>query len=203
MTCTCQTIGAPNEIRFCSDDHAYWLSDKRLTSVSAVIKAIFPTDYSMVDPAVLENARIRGERVDKHFTTYVTTGNVTIEPGERSDVVDRLSRLIDFWDKNGYNVTSAQKIVHDDTIAGTLDLEISDEYIMDLKCVSALQPAYKLQVGAYLSLGGYDRAAIIHVMKGKVKLVPYDAEECRGIWKRGVEWYKTMKALNGGFHEQA
>lgn len=195
--CPCDQIGKPAEVWFCEEHHAYGHGDARLTSVSQVIRTVLPTDYSMVDPAVLENARIRGERIDGYFMTYLSTGNVMTEAGERSDVVERLGRLITWWDKNGWNVTT-QKIVHDDRVAGTLDLEVNEEFIIDLKCVSELQPAYKLQLGAYLVLGGYERAAILHCKKDRIRLVEYDGQDCKRQWRAAANWYHVQKELTKG-----
>ena len=199
--CICSSIGAPQEIRFCREHHAYRFGDQELTSVSKVIRKVLPTDYSMVGPAVLENARIRGERVDLHFMTYLSTGNVTIPPGERSDVVERLGRLIDWWDKSGLTAIGTQMIVFSklDGIAGMLDITVDTREgkttVVDLKCVSALQPSYKLQLGAYLNYGGADECAIIHVTKDKVRWVDYDAVKCRTSWNKCKDWYMEMNAL--------
>lgn len=198
--CACQTIGAPKELRQCVEHHAYWHSDRQLASVSSVIKSVFPTDYSAVDPDVLETARIRGSAVDAYFSEYLKTGQVTVEPGERTDVLDRLERLIVWWEQSGMVAKQVQQSVFSltDGIAGTFDIGTEDKLI-DLKNVSQLQPGYMLQLGAYID---YDAQqfpqrdpTILHVTKDKVRLVPYDRKKCRQSWQSAVSWWRTMKEL--------
>src|SRR5262245_18955913 len=72
MNCTCQTIGAPKELRRCEEHHRYWLGDRQLDSVSKVIHTLLPTDFSAVPPLVLECARLRGIIVDTYFSEWLT-----------------------------------------------------------------------------------------------------------------------------------
>ena len=200
--CQCCTIGAPKEIRFCDADghHKYWFGDRELTSVSKVIRTVYPTDYSAVDPVVLETARVRGVAVDEYFSAYLTTGEVTVMPGEREDVLDRLDRLIDWWEKSGMVAREVQATVfHEgDGVAGTFDIG-TEELIVDLKNVSALNQSYILQLGAYLTMDKQQfplrSPAILHVTKDKVKLVPYEAKKCKQAWQSAVGWYRTMETL--------
>lgn len=198
MACAC-SAWEPNDntIRFCDTHHAYYVGIRRLTSVSAVIKRILPTDYSGVPPDVLETARIRGVAVDSYFSEYLRTGNVTIAAGERQDVLDRLTMLIPWWDKNGWQVMDVQRTVYSeaDGIAGTYDFAVNEETVYDLKCVSALQPSYALQLGAYLTYGGFEIAGIVHVTKDRVRLVKYDAARCRRQWRAIVEAWKVCQEL--------
>jgi len=198
--CACDSIGAPKEIRRCDEHHRYWLGDKRLDSVSHVIKTLIASDYSGVDPAVLETARVRGAAIDAYFCEYLQSGTVTVNAGERADVLERLERLISWWDESGLKATAVQQTVYSeaDGIAGTFDLATED-MIIDLKCVSKLMPNYGLQLGAYLCMDKQTfplrDAAILHVTKEKVRLVKYNAKKCRDQWKVAIAWYSMLKQL--------
>jgi hypothetical protein len=208
------------QVRLCPDHHRYWLSDRRLTAVGRVINALMPPDFSGIPPAVLENARLKGVLIDIYFSEWLESQEgmfpleefrLKIEPifsrdkyasaaDHANDAMQRLDMLLEWWQKQGYQHKAVQSIVYSeaDGIAGMFDIATEDK-IIDLKCVSSLQPAYSLQLGAYLS---YDPqkfplrdAAILHVTKERVKLVAYDAKKCKRQWQDCVGWYKTMMEL--------
>ena len=200
MTCTCGSIGAPPEIRQCPEHFRYWLGDQRMASIGSVIKSVLPTDYSMVRPEVLENARLRGVFVDRWFCEYVMSGDIDVPAGVPKEYDDYLSRVINWWDKSGRKAMATQQIVWCamDGIAGMYDILI-DDMIVDLKCVSARQPSYELQLGAYASMAD-DMArevgiGILHVTKTDVRLVPYSTEDCRANWRAAVDWWKVKESL--------
>jgi hypothetical protein len=196
--CACQLV-VSEEIRLCQICHRYWKGTQEFTSVSRVIRTLFPTDYSMVDPEVLEHARIRGARVDAYFSEYLRSGTVTLNSDEWEEVQDYLGRLITWWDKQGFHATAIQEIVYSETegIAGSLDIRMKGA-ILDVKCVSKLQPNYGLQLGAYAYYrNSLTDLGIIHVTKKGVRLVNYDARKCVDQWYYAVKWYKTMQELGG------
>src|SRR5881396_895248 len=120
----------------------YFKGKKEFTSVGRVIKTLLPPAYDGIDPAVLEHARIRGERVDQYFSEYLRSGTVTLNAGEWQEVLSYLERLINWWDKQGVQVAKVQEIVYSESngIAGTLDLRMKDpSAIWDVKCVSVIQ----------------------------------------------------------------
>ncbi len=194
--CTCGSIGRTDGLRLCTVHHAYWLNDRELVSVSKVIRTVFPTDYSAVPPGILENARVRGERVDRYFSNYLNTGHIRIEAGERSDVVERLTLLINWWDKSGLTAQTVQKPVYSerDGVAGTMDVRTAG--VLDVKVVSALQPSYALQLGAYADMDNADEAGIIHVTAKECRFIPYDVNQCKAWWRQGCEWWKEMQRIN-------
>lgn len=202
-TCLCDSIGAPLAIRFCPDHHRYHFGDKRLVSVSEVIRTLYPTDYSMVDPAILENARTRGVLVDRYFCEYLKTGKVEVPWDERDDVKERLKILIPWWDRSGMEICDVQQIVFSkqDGVAGTLDIAVITKEgkagVLDLKAVSSLQKSYQLQLGAYLSYSGADEAGIVHVTKDKCRLVNYDSDTCKRQWKAIITAFNVIQELNG------
>jgi hypothetical protein len=213
--CACQATPRADDIVWCCKAcYRYWKGPHRLTSVSKVIHTLLPTDYSAINPVVLEGARLRGVFVDTYFCEWLTDPLDVIPlrdvgsfiapqfpvDGEKyaGDTMHRIEMLLEWWQKSGIKCLSAQKIIHsdDDGIAGTMDLS-TDRGIYDLKCVSRLQPAYGLQLGAFAS---YDDSAgqglgIIHCTKDRVRLVPYDAAKCKRQWRSCVSWFNTAKEL--------
>src|SRR5437870_3539816 len=182
--CECQ-LQISDDIRLCKLCHRYSKGKREYVSVSKVIRTVYPTDWSAIDPEVLEHARVRGERVDAYFCEYLKSGNVTLQPGEWSEVKDYLDRLIQWAERERLQPEALQEIVYSDAdgVAGTLDIRDSGA-ILDLKCVSSLQPGYALQLGAYAEYNkDTHTVGIIHVTKQKVQYVKYDALKCRQQWR--------------------
>lgn len=214
--CVCGSIGAAKELRRCDEHHTYWLADRRLDSVTGIIKKLFPTDYSKVDPVVLATAQLRGIYVDTYFSEYLTDPwNVLslqevrerIEPtfardGAKyaADTATRIERLIGWWEGQGVKAKAVQGALYSeaDGIAGTFDVA-TDEFIYDVKCTAEIQPNYALQVGSYLSMDKQQfplrDGAVIHVTKDKVKLHKYDSKKIREQWKSCAAWWNTLKEL--------
>ena len=97
---------------FCCPHHRYFKGKKEFTSVGRVIKTLLPSTYDGVDPAVLEHARVRGERVDAYFSEYLRSGTVTLNAGEWQEVLSYLEKLIAWWDKQPAQVAQVQEIVY-------------------------------------------------------------------------------------------
>lgn len=209
-------------MRLCAEHHAYWLGDQRLESVTKVIKSVLPADYAKVDPVILECARLRGSFIDTYFCEWLSDPNGVLSPAEiagmiepgfaaivpaaaadlTADTVQRINRLLDWWSASKLQAISIQRTVFSerDGVAGTFDLATED-MIFDLKCVSKLQPNYGLQLGAYLTMDDQKfpirGGAVINVTKEKVRLVTYNAKQCKDQWRSCIGWYRTMKELNG------
>lgn len=191
------------------DTHTY--SDDQTgriyTSVSKVIEDVFPRkSWDGVNPSVIQNANERGVRVEAYFNEYVLTGRTTIEAGEREDVTDYVSRLLPWWEESGMVAEHIQQIVSDEEsgIAGTVDilaafpsLSLVCQMVVDLKCVSQLQKAYKLQLGAYADMSGADAPTVglLHVTKKKIRLVEYDSQECTELWRVARSWWLAKQRL--------
>lgn len=201
MTCCCGSIGATG-IRLCPDHHRYYLGDRELASVSKVISAVYPRkSWDGVDRAVVDNARVRGEAVDRLLAEYATTGNVTVPPGTRIDVIQRFEICQLWWDKNVNGVpVEAQKILYSeaDGVAGTPDFVLGD-YILDLKNTYQAEISWVLQLGAAVDYGKASTAGILHVSpkvyREGCRLLKYDADDCRQIWRQAVTWWKTIQRL--------
>lgn len=218
-TCSCQTIGSVPEIRQCPDHWTYWYGDKRLTSVGRVIETLMPFDDTAMAPAVLANAKQRGKFVDVYFEEFlrgvelISLSDVPamVEPyfiadqyrtaeQHAQDVARRIELLLEWWTAKGWKAIP-QHIFYsiDDGVAGKCDL-VTEDKIIDLKCVSSLMPVYSLQLGAYCS---YDTQsfprrdpAILHVQKDKVRFVPYEANVVKRQWEAAFRWFSTARELN-------
>lgn len=153
-TCGCASIGEdPNAVRFCAECHRYWRGDKKLASVSRVIKSTWPIppDFSKADPAVLENARDRGIVVDSLFSAYVNGTLDRIPRGTRQDAVLLFYKVRRWWDGRKHENARAQVILADNEIAGTCDI-LDGDSIYDLKATYNVEKIYPLQLAAYAEL---------------------------------------------------
>ncbi len=191
--CTCGSIGAdPNVVRLAECHHRYFKGDKRLASVTTIIRDTWPLkkDFEAADPAVLEHARERGIRVDRYISAFVTGGGVRIPAGEWQEVVELVQKFVPWWSEMGKGKAKAQVLLHDDEIAGTCDI-VQEHFILDLKTVYNLDATYALQLGAYAEL--YEKTfgvepvgvGLIHLTKrhAKPRWVPMDLAECRRDWR--------------------
>ncbi len=220
MTCTCQTVEAVPVIRLCQDHHCYWYGDQRRTSISGVMKRVWPVkpswDSQDTPDSVkrkVENARERGQQVDEMFSQWVV-GNLKVLPptingaGRRDDAVERLSALMDWWNSRPFgevNYVATQKIVHDDELAGTIDLVLNcGEYILDLKNTSSIETTHSLKLGAYADLHqrmhGRKVRVIgdIHVTKKrdepvKVKFREYELSIALNEWQKVREFWSLVR----------
>lgn len=197
VACTCGSVGNKNGIRFCAKCHRYWNDDTELASVSSVIRDIYPKhSWDKADPAKVAHAKERGIRVDRYLTEYLSTGRVTMNPGEWREVQDRFDMVTEWCEKNLRGRVESQVIVYStrDGVAGTADIRISDT-IIDLKNTWSIEKSYALQMGAY---GEYGDAANLHVLQVKqegIRLVPFDRDYCTLLWRQGVGWWKSIKEL--------
>lgn len=181
-------------IGFREADHTYTHlpTGRSLTSVSSVIRRVYAyKDWSVIDPDVLENARVRGMLVDQLLAQYVSTGSLdTVAPAQ---VAERLRAAHQVWESmfSGLFV-EPQKILFslEDGVAGTVDFSIEDDIIADLKCTWSVEPSWILQLGAYAELSGARRAGIIHVNKSGGRWLEYDTTACRLYWRRALSWWR-------------
>lgn len=211
MNCVCQTIGAPLVVRFCEEHHSYWRGDKRLASVSSVIREVWPVKPSWdgVDEAVIANARERGVECDQLFSGWINGTLKEIPVGTREDAMERFWALKDWWTAgpaiNRIRCVSAQEILADDEIAGTADLVIGDDVeIWDVKNTAQIESTYSFQIAAYCDL--YERqwgvrpkrAGVLHVTKPKdkpvkVKAVAFNLETALSEWRLMREFYSMVR----------
>lgn len=103
---------------FNEEQHVYWLGDKRLISVTTLLKKHgLATDYSGVSTDVLEKARKRGTAIHKEIEEYIKFGKIGFTP--------EFSDYIDITDELGFTPCKSEIILPDYDIP---DIEV-DNYI--------------------------------------------------------------------------
>ena len=137
--------------------HVYTSNGIRVPSVTQCLDGIL-NDYSMVPPAVLERARIRGTMVHE-ATEHYDRGEL-----DWSTIDDEIAGYLDAWllfrDETGFTPKLIEHRVFSlkKWVAGTLDrtgyfskLKINpeEEVIVDLKAVARMMPGTGPQTAAY------------------------------------------------------
>ena len=149
----------PN-IRFIEETHTYLLDDKPLISVTTLMQkhGIAPS-YDGVDEAVLKAKAERGTLIHKEIEDYCVKGEVGF--------TDELSMFIDYAEENNLKVLSNELLVHNDLVAGTIDLVLENNTIADIKTTSVLHldaVSWQLSIYAYL----YNLTHDYKLVNGKV-----------------------------------
>lgn len=192
IECTCGVITA--EVHQCKADFRLWKGGKRLTSVSRIISAIMPTDFSRIPPDVLETAKLRGSQVDAAFCGLIT-GKIADYPlGTRDDSMRLVDKLVTWFDRQGFKSVQAQIVLGCHDHGGVLDLRL-DGMVVDLKATSKVEESARLQVAAYADLAcpatsiPASPAAILHVTEryADARLVPIVAQDYE-------DWRTTLAA---------
>lgn len=189
-------------------DHSYMDGERKLHSVTSIIRECYPIakNFDGADPAVLENARVRGVAVDTYFTEYLKTGAVTIPVGETEDVKERIVAVVEWWESEKRCAAEPQMLLTDGEIAGTCDWMLAETgQIWDMKNVSKLDSSYPIQVAAYCQLfeAQYGLQAhggsLLHVSrisgKVRVKAVPIDMEQAMNDWFTIRRYWKLKQRL--------
>ena len=159
MTCRCEEITA--EVIQCPEHFRLYRGGRRLASVGSIIRASFPMDPS-IPPDKLENARERGEQVDRLFCAYVTGMLERIPAGTRSDARDLFLKLRVWFDRQDFHSVDSQIVLGDHDHGGVLDLRL-DGVPVDLKATYNVEHTHRLQVAAYCDLDGGKHGRILHV----------------------------------------
>ncbi len=138
-------------IHFDEATHTYTVEGRRLPSVTEILAPI-RTDFSAVDPAVLEVARTRGVAIDRMIELH--------ESGalDYSSVTPEMAAYLEVWEKiktdTGLKVMEVQERVANPHYgyAGTLDLRVhmfGKVSIVDVKCTASGVPGVGPQTAAY------------------------------------------------------
>lgn len=137
---------------FDPETHTYYLNGKPLISVTQLLKkhGLAP-DYDHVSEETMEKAADRGKLIHKEIEDYITRGEVGFTP-ELVTFIERFKTI-------GYDFVASEVSVHDDVIAGTIDLILdtvapdNEEYIIDFKTTSSINfeaVSWQLSLYAYL-----------------------------------------------------
>lgn len=182
-TCTCGSLGR-SDLRQCPDHFHIWRGDKRMVSVGRIIRETFPQPEKLPPPDVLENARLRGDEVDRLLSAYALGRLQRIPAGTRIDAKDLFLKAQRWLDKQGFKEIEAQVLLADENVGGIVDFRL-DGMLVDLKCTYDVSATHVLQVGGYAALDasmtghGPRAAAILHVTERypEAKLVTLNMRE--------------------------
>jgi hypothetical protein len=196
------------EILFRESTHEYFHqpTGRKLASVSSVISTVYNLkSWDGVDPAVVENARVRGSAVDAYMASYVRNQRLEIL-NELADVTERVVIAHRVWEQEFHGLPAEpQLIVYslEDGVAGTMDFFVDRRVVVDLKNTYSKERGWILQLGSYCDYAPTkaERAGIIHVSpktypKGGA-WIEFDVAECRRYWRMAVSWWKETKTMKG------
>lgn len=203
MACTCDSIGAdPSVVTFCQACHIYRRGDRRLTSITRMLKSVWPLkpDFSSAPEGVIESARDRGVEVDQLFSSYLSGTLTAIPAGTRQDSAELLMKLIAWWEKQPMRKAEAQFILADEELAGCVDI-MPPRIIYDLKTTYDLEPTYSLQVGGYCHLHEKqfgelpEECGIIHLTKrfAEPKLVRYEVMTAVSEFRVMLDFWRLVQ----------
>jgi hypothetical protein len=176
-------------ITFNADRHEYHLGDRRLPSVTEVLKAI--TNFDMVPPDILEAARLFGHHV--HLACHYFNLGELDEPTLHPRLAPRIRGYKRFLHQTKFKVLASEEVVHsaDFAYAGMLDLRgtFHGKYsLVDLK-----SGAVPRSVGPQTA--GYQRACrepprrrwCLQLLDDDFRLIP-----CNGLG----DWAMFQSCLN-------
>lgn len=192
-------------IHFDEATHTYTLDDGRtLISVTQLMKKHgLATDYTGVKRDVLARAAERGTLIHKEIEEFIKTGAIGFTP--------EMMAFRDYLIEKDLCAIESEMIVHDDLIAGTIDLVLSprtflEKTIADIKTTKSLnKEAVCWQLSLYNYLIGWEaeKAQALHFDEdGALKVVdlPFkpkeEVERLIDCERRGVIYTKpTAVAL--------
>jgi hypothetical protein len=133
-------------IRFIEETHKYYLDDKELISTTTLMqKHGLAPSYDGVPEEVLKAKAERGTLIHKEIEDYCVNGDVGF--------TDELSLFIDYVNEHNLTILHNELLVHNDLVAGTIDLVLADNTIADIKTTAALHTdaiSWQLSIYAYL-----------------------------------------------------
>lgn len=173
------------KVIFRESDHTYWLGEKKLISVTQLLKKHgLTTDYSMINADVLQKAADKGSAVHKEIEDYNKNG----EAGFTSELAD----YINIADELGFVADDSEVMfpcgdipdseIDNHFMAGTADLIgfIGDSVVLaDIKTTAKPdKKACAWQLSLYEHLYGtkFDRMYMFHLGKDS-KAIPLDRIE--------------------------
>ena len=139
-----------SKIKFDASTHTYTLGGKELISVTTLLKKHgLVADVSHIDEGVLRRAGERGTAIHAELENFVKTGDMGF--------TQEVEWFKEWVDENRANQMQAEQIVHNDLVAGTVDLTgiLAEDtfFIADFKTASKLDKQgvrWQLSLYAYL-----------------------------------------------------
>jgi hypothetical protein len=168
---------------FNADQHTYWLGDKRLISVTRLLKKHgLSTDYSAVNADVLEKAAKKGTAVHSEIEEYIKNGAVGFTPEFMGylDLVDELQFIASKSEvvlpSNDIPDTEIDNYI----IAGTADIIGASKdgiTLIDIKTMQKVNMrSCAWQLSLYERLAGvkFDKMYIFHLREETSRAIPIE-----------------------------
>lgn len=157
------------KIKFDEVNHKYYLGEKELTSITTLLKRHgLSTDFSevMISPAVLADARDRGNLIHKEVEEYIKEN--------KQPTTKESKQIIEWFEKinDKYKIES-EKIIHNEEFAGTKDLSFYLPFgniLIDIKTgknIDLTAWSWQLSLYEYLENKQYTELLILHTPKDK------------------------------------
>ena len=153
-------------LEFVEETHTYLFQGKQLKSVTTLLseKGISP-DYTSVDKELLKRSSDYGKMIHKEIEEWVKFG--------KGGISDELLKFIQYLEENNLIVVASELMVHNDTLAGTIDLllfsnKTHELIIADIKTTSVVHTySVQWQLSLYDHIGeiGSERAMCFHFDK--------------------------------------
>jgi len=153
-------------IEFREDTHEYFLDGRKLISVTQLMRkhGLAPS-YDAVPSEVLKAKAERGTLIHKEIEEYIKHKNI----GFTAELTD----FICYTTRNQLEVFASEYIVHNDIVAGTVDLVFSDRSIADIKTTATL---HKEAISWQLSIYSYLWGQMVGWMPREGKAYHFNAE---------------------------
>lgn len=185
-------------LKFNEETHQYFLGDKELISVTTLMRkhGLAPS-YDAVPSEVLKAKAERGTLIHKEIEDYIKTGEIGFT-----------NELVNFINQPKGNIVASELMVHNDIVAGTLDLLIDEGFeliIADIKTTAQIHKEavswqlsiYKYLSGKEITLGQvyhFDKEGNLNVIT--IPLKPMEEIEKLMECERKGEIYKQELKVN-------
>lgn len=193
--------------------HVYHLEGKPLTSVTRVIKSVWPNrpTFDQAPIHVLEHARHRGERVDYWVCEYASR-NGNIEVDDDTDVVQSVNFFDQWWSKTQPSYLDHQRTVWSEAagVCGRFDLLLLIDgrpTIVDVKRTHNEEETWPIQLGGYRDLYHHSTSGdqfrindigVLHIhprFKAGYIFRHYNVNEATECWQATVQFWKAVQVF--------
>ena len=165
-------------IEFLEDVHAYLYNGVIIPSVSELIRFKFPDAYAGIPDRVLKKKANYGTKVHALVESYAN-GDITMEEVQKKRIDPDIKIAVEQFEairKNwAFYIKDMEKIVcWKGRYAGTYDMRIEGDYLIDLKTTSVIHEEWlRWQLGLYYLAAGLDKhhGFVIWLPKGKMAQV--------------------------------
>ena len=183
----------------------------RVPSVTEILKLCGLSDFSHVEPEVLERKRQLGLAVHE-WTEWLDEGRVSYRDTPAAEIAGYVDAYLRFRNEAAFEVSATEQVVVNEKYryAGTLDRAgyfrasstPNELAVLDLKCVAQVSPATRLQVAGYsLASGIKGRASLQLRADGTYRLARYRDDHDLQDWLSCVR-VAAFKLRHGMAHQE-